>query len=314
MRTGSHANNAKPNGSALAGRRRAGLRDARHRSGAPCAASRALGRTNHVREVLIPTRTGVRLAGSLVEPLSYPEGGRRGTVLGVHGFGADRTEQGLFLALASELSGAGFAVLIYDGRGLGRSEGDFAATRLEEHVEDVVDVSAWFARTTRVDEEHRFAIGFSLGAALLVMAEPLGLRFRAAALLSPALRLRDDMYPRYRDLFSDRDSRPSVPKPGAEQVQVGRAIVDAFARTDLSMAVQGLQHPLLICHGTEDARIPFESTRLLVEDTTHWRVRPRFEPFLGASHSFRPDAEHWTRLQRLLSGWLSNLLSSRTSA
>jgi alpha-beta hydrolase superfamily lysophospholipase len=265
--------------------------------------SQRLGDRHRVQEVTIRVE-GATLAASLIRPRSNPEGGSRGGVFLLHGFAAERTENGLFLELADALAGGGFTVLTYDGRGLGGSRQgvEFHETGLHEHVGDVVAVARWFARTINTSVEALSAVAFSLGAALLLTARKEGLRLRASALLSPALRIHEDMWLRYRDMFSGPAAPTCVPKPDTG-VLIGKRFVDALARLDLTEDVCAVGWPMLLCHGTLDTRIPFATTKAVAHNCAKWSTPGRFVPFEGASHSFRPDETHRARLGELLTGW-----------
>src|SRR5689334_12319209 len=67
----------------------------------------------------------------------------RGIVLFVHGFAGDQHENGLFDELAGSCVRAGLTAVRYDWRGLGKSEGAFESTALEDHCSDLQDVLRW---------------------------------------------------------------------------------------------------------------------------------------------------------------------------
>jgi len=71
------------------------------------------------RNLVVRTRDGLRLAGTLVQP---DVSTAKGVVL-VHGGGVTRDEAGFFTRLANGLAAAGVASLRFDLRGHGQSEG-----------------------------------------------------------------------------------------------------------------------------------------------------------------------------------------------
>lgn len=61
--------------------------------------------------------------------------------------------------------------------------------------------------------------------------------------------------------------------------------------------------PLLVCHGTADTRIDCSHSRAVARQTPD---KPDFSyvEFGGASHSFRPEAQHWPRLASVIAEWV----------
>lgn len=257
---------------------------------------------------IIPADRGARLSAEV-----WPVAGRetKGVVVFVHGFCGNRSENGLFDALAAGCTERGLAAVLYDWRGLGTSEGDFPTTSLDDHVADFQHVLKWTATQFGSDTRALSAIGFSLGAAIIGSA----LRrrnqrsLRSLVYLSPAVRPRISMWPRYDtpDIRRELKSRGVVEKPGSS-VLLGQPILDSLQKTDLGERAFDVYSPLLVCHGSADTRIDCRHTRDLVALQSRRRAAPdtfRYEEFRGASHSFRPDEAHWRRLASTVSRFLS---------
>jgi uncharacterized protein len=227
----------------------------------------------------------------------------------VHGFCGNRQENGLFEALADECAARGIHAVLYDWRGLGDSEGDFKETSLDDHVDDFRHVLRW-CRTLADDVESLSAVGFSLGAAIIgsVLREESPLD--SVAYLSPAVRPRLSMWPRYDkpEIHRELDAHGCVKKPDSDVV-LGRRILASLETTDLGRSAFALQVPLLVCHGSADTRIDCSHTRELVEAVPRRAVE--YREFRGASHSFRPDDRHWKRLSSVVGGWLTGMRRSR---
>lgn len=142
----------------------------------------------------IPTRDGIDLAAELISPSGAE---RRGTIVFVHGFCGNKGENGLFRALAAYCATCGFEGLLYDWRGIGQSEGDFASSTLSDHVSDFEQVVEWAASNRSSGAGLIHAVGFSLGAAVVGLALRRRVRLASAAFLSPAVRPTLSMWPRY---------------------------------------------------------------------------------------------------------------------
>jgi pimeloyl-ACP methyl ester carboxylesterase len=214
----------------------------------------------------------------------------------VHGFAAEKTENGLFPLFEKALASKGWVTLSYDWRGLGKSEGSFSETDLQCHAADFARIVDWLKKSTK--QSRVSALGFSLGAAVIALGVERGVELDHAAFLSPALRPAVDMWPRYATEATQRELQQSgyIVK---NRVQVGRHFLESLRDTDLAPPgrVFAAKMPLLVCHGTEDERIPFSTSSSLFHQSED------FHPFPGASHSFRPEETHRGRLKRVLLDW-----------
>ena len=250
--------------------------------------------------VEIPMPDGVTLAGTLYAPTR--SAGPHRTVIMVHGFAAEKTENGLFSYLAEALTGDDFRVLIYSWRGLGKSGGDFTSSDLMSHVTDFESTVGWLAGQAKLQPTDISAVGFSLGATVTALAIKRHPILKAAVFLGPAMRPSIDMWPRYGtdEVQGELDANGFVVKNG---VQVGRALLENLRTTDLAPDSRYRSPlPLLVCHGSDDRRIPLETSLRIFGETRQRGVD--FQRFDGATHSFRPEDLHWPRLARVVGSWL----------
>lgn len=153
------------------------------------------------------------------------------------------------------------------------------------------------------------AVGFSLGAAIIGLALQHHLSLGAIVLLSPALRPRRDMYPRYRTkgILDELDTRGFIEK---NSVRIGKRFLESLARTDISPVWKRCRVPILVGHGTQDSRIPYSGTKAILRRGQLGRD-VTFKRFAGATHSFRPESQHWPELNRRLCEWLDQVGSLR---
>jgi putative redox protein len=257
-------------------------------------------------EVSIELKGGISLSGTLYPPANKATYPARGVIL-VHGFAAEKTENGLFPPLATALASKGVWVLAYDWRGLGSSQGDFQNTTVEMHVADFIGVLQWFSEHTPVAKSSLSAVGFSLGATIVELALRSGLSLQRAAYLSPAMRPALDMWPRYSgvSIWAEVQSRGFIVKNG---VRVGREFLESLRDTDLAQDWRyDATVPLIVCHGTADERIPFSSSQRVFASKDSNIVK--LVEFSGASHSFRPEDVHRPSLASLLSAWFTDASS-----
>jgi alpha-beta hydrolase superfamily lysophospholipase len=252
----------------------------------------------------VRARDGARLSGCVGNPIQLKRTTLQAVVL-VHGFAAERTENGLFTEIGAELVRSGYLVMMYDWRGIGESDGDFSRTNLDLHASDFRRVVRWLRRQSGLDSTRVCAVGFSLGAAVVGLSLKRGLRLGATSFWSPAVRPRLSMWPRYNtpELRRELEQRGFVAKPDSH-VRLGAEILRSLQTTDLGCTAFDLGLPLLVCHGTDDARIPIEHSREVFSASTGRNLL--LAEFAGASHSFKPAQEHRFKLFGLFSRWLGD--------
>lgn len=255
-----------------------------------------------LENVGIRVSDGVRLSADIRYASASPA---RGAVVFVHGFAGSKHENNLFPAIAGRLSADGYDCVMYDWRGIGESEGTFHSTSIEEHVADFDQVVAWARTHIPGASVSLSAVGFSLGATVVGLALRRQLSLDRIAYISPAMRPRLSMWPRYNNEYvrSNIHERGVVEKPGTS-VTLGRAILNSLRDTDLGPCAFEVDVPLLVCHGTADTRIPYSHTRSQVARRRRAEGF-RYLEFDGASHSIRPADVHWERLAFAVTSWFN---------
>lgn len=241
------------------------------------------------------------------------QGRRRGVIVFVHGFCGGREENGLFGSLARYANEAGYDAVSYDWRGIGGSAGEFPDTTLEDHVADFQSVVGWTKQRVARPSERVFAVGFSLGAALVGLGLQREVPLDSIAYLSPAVRPKFSMWPRYDTAPIQAALRMQgvVEKPGS-RVLLGRPILESLRDTDLGPGAFDTKVPLLVCHGTADVRIDCGFTQELVVERGEDRDFGYLQ-FADASHSFRPEEHAWRLLAAALTSWFGGARSRQLS-
>jgi alpha-beta hydrolase superfamily lysophospholipase len=253
-------------------------------------------------DAIIPASDGTRLAAE-IWPAMSPQSRR--AVVFVHGFCGNRRENGLFEKLAAECSANGLHAVLYGWRGLAPSRGDFPSTSLADHVADFKRVLQWTRERFRTEVPSLSAVGFSLGAAVIGRALRDGTELGSVVYLSPAVRPRLSMWPRYNtpDIRRELAKRGVVEKPGTS-ILLGRGMLSSLRDTDLGPNAFKAEAPLLVCHGTADTRIDCSHSRVLMERIRSAASVPEYVEFPGASHSFRPADAYWDKLAAKVTSWL----------
>lgn len=101
-----------------------------------------------VEAVAFESAPGITIRGSLLKPDG--EGLFPAVVL-LHGAGAESRAGPSYHVLANMIARSGVAVLLYDKRGVGESDGDFASARYSDFIDDAVAAVHFLARREDID-------------------------------------------------------------------------------------------------------------------------------------------------------------------
>jgi dipeptidyl aminopeptidase/acylaminoacyl peptidase len=124
---------------------------------------------------------GLTLSGVLHIPDDLAPGERRAAFMVLHGFGSNKSS-GNSVGPAKMLCDWGYAVLRFDMRGCGESEGKFGHILCLDQVEDTKNALTFLQSRPEIDPDRIGALGSSFGAAVAVYTG--GVDERVAAVVS----------------------------------------------------------------------------------------------------------------------------------
>ena len=210
---------------------------------------------------------GTRLHGWYI-----PQENPRAFVLFCHGNGGNLTDWTPVMQILHDRIGA--AVLIFDYRGYGRSEGKPSETGI---LADARAARAWLANRAGIAENQIVLMGRSLGGAVAV---DLAAADGAKGLV----------------LESTFTSLPDVGKSVYPWLPVG-----SIARSQFNSLAKIPQYrgPLLQSHGTGDRLIPYQMGRRLFDAAGEPK---RFVPIPGGDHNDPQTEEYYQALAAFLDG------------
>src|SRR3954470_24513713 len=150
-------------------------------------------------EVKVTMSDGVRIAASYFQPTGTPPPAGWPAVVLLHGLGQTRNSSDFVnwspnLMAQKYLAPEGYAVLSYDARAHGESEGLFTLDGPRE-LADLRELLAWFSSTHPVDAAHVGAYGASYGGGLVWRAAVEGLPLAAIAPTATWTDLREALAP-----------------------------------------------------------------------------------------------------------------------
>ncbi len=257
------------------------------------------------QEVSFVSADGTALAGSLVLPTGQASDL---AVLMVPSLLPGDRDQGVMYTrvqrdLAAYLAQAGVASLRFDGRGIGRSEGD-PLSDPDLLAQDVQAAHAWLAADERFVRIVLLGYGFSTPRALraagsldhagLVLLAPTGpdlvadlFHLTRAVILEAELgqQMIDDWFAPLAELMEALETGSSTEPYRDRSATFWRY----WLNRDL-LDVSGLDGPVLLLAGTDDLNLPLEDLDLLADALTSAGNPPTIQVFDGLTHTLTPGS------------------------
>lgn len=144
-----------------------------------------LPRPSGAEDVAFTTRDGLTLRGW------YIPAQNRAAIILVHGIDANR---GQMAGVAEALAARGYGVLLFDVRAHGASDGDYLVFGADE-AEDVLGAAALLQARPDVDPERIGALGFSLGAGMVLLGGARSPTLKAIVADGPGFTAEEDFPP-----------------------------------------------------------------------------------------------------------------------
>jgi len=226
--------------------------------------------------------------------------GKQPCVLIIPGF-ADTAvgPHNLHVQLATRLAQAGYAVLRFDYRGLGESDGDFRTFTLKSGMEDVKGALDALHAMEGIDKERTGVVGFSLGGAYAAELAALSPQVRALGLLAPIA------YPApVLNTFFNEEHRAQLKQRDWIDWQgwaVGAHFIENLDTIDPLAAFQQAGIPSLVIHGTQDSEVSIFNAH------AYRTLGAKLMELEGADHPFGAVAYKEKIFNHLLEWFSSNL-------
>jgi dipeptidyl aminopeptidase/acylaminoacyl peptidase len=212
------------------------------------------------REVSIPGANGKRLFGWFI---AAGANAAAPAVAVLHGWGSNAE---MMLPLAAPLHRAGYAVLLFDARNHGRSDGD-SFSSMPRFAEDLEHALDWLALQPGVDAARVAALGHSVGAAAALLVAS---RHRLAAVVSIAAFAHPEGM--MRRLLASHHI-PYAPLGWYVLRYVERVIGHRFSDIAPCNTISNIRCPVLLVHGAEDATVPVEEAKTIYANRCGEHVR-----------------------------------------
>lgn len=187
--------------------------------------------------------------------LDLPDGPHLGTALFAHCFTCGKDIPAA-RRISARLAAMGLAVLRFDFKGLGHSEGEFENTSFTSNVSDLVAAAGYLADRGLAPG---LLIGHSLGGAAVLRAAGQIDSVRAVATIGAPF---DPEHVTH----NFADSLPAIARDGAAEVslggrpfRIGRGFVEDVREEALAPAIANLRRALLVLHAPKDSIVAIDN-------------------------------------------------------
>ena len=169
----------------------------------------------------------------------------------------------IFVTLAKELAKRGIAVLRFDYRGSGDSEGEFSEITLEGKVIDTIKCLDFLANDPQIDSSRLGLLGRSLGGAIAVLTARRYQVIKSLALWAPVFK--SDPWRELWESFKSNRQLDQAKKDILRNLPANvpnLEFLSQFFKLDLENELDGLrQIPLLHIHGVQDQVVKIEHAK-----------------------------------------------------
>lgn len=249
-----------------------------------------------VREAIVLENEGKKIFGVLHRPLKE---GKVPALLICSGFAGSKCGKfRIFVNLAKELANLGIAVLRFDYRGAGDSEGDFKEITLEGKLKDTLKCLEFLAADPQIDSSRLGLLGRSLGGAIAVLAACRYQTLKSLALWAPVFK--SDPWRELWESFKYNRQLDESKKDMLRQLPAGIPnfeFLNQFFKLDLEKELLGISHiPLLHIHGNRDELVKVEHA-LDYEKARKQSAHTRFIQLPHSDHDFSDPHEQMIAIQ-----------------
>lgn len=204
----------------------------------------------------------------------------------------------MFVNLAKELAQQGIAVLRFDYRGTGDSEGDFQDITLEGKISDTLKCLNFLASDPQVDASRLGILGRSLGGAIAILAARRFKSVKSLALWAPVFR--SDPWRELWESFKSNQVLDHVKQEVLRNLPANipnLEFLSQFFKLDIQQELDGLkQIPLLHIHGEQDKVVKIEHAKDF-EKARIGIVNSRFLQLPKSDHDFSDSHEQAIAIQ-----------------
>ncbi|MBC1239545.1 alpha/beta hydrolase [Nostoc sp. 2RC] len=182
-----------------------------------------------------------------------------------------------------------FSIFRFDFAGSGDSDGDLVDLTLDRELEDLEAAIDLVTTIDGIDQNAIGLVGHCLGAVTVIRESAKNSKIYKTVAWAPFTDLAGTVMRLIgEDSFSvleDGDEAEFIYH--GELMKCGPAIITESCELDMFKEIEQVHQPLLIIHGTEDATVPLQEVKQLVEQVQITSPNPpKLQIIEGAHHSF----------------------------
>ena len=235
-----------------------------------------------IERVFIRNKKSEKLSGLRNFPTTKKE--KYPTIVLAHGFGANKTEYGMFDELAERLSSHGYQVYRFDFAGLGESEGTYSFTTLTKQAEDLESILNFVKTQPTTDNYSLGLVGMSLGTAVITALQPKDVR--AIVYLGSVSKPHETLKVLFGDGYRPDGTSVRITSEG-KQVEMYGDFWKDFDNYNLPEFIKGIKAPIIFIHGEKDSKVGVESAQLYFDNANDPK---ELKVIRNADHGFyEPD-------------------------
>lgn len=261
--------------------------------------------SKEIRSAVTLENQGEKIFGILHSPLNCKE--KVPAVLICPGFAGNKCgKRRLFVRLAQRLSEEGIAVLRFDYRGAGDSEGEFENITIESKVSDSLVCLEFLCNQSFVDKNKIGILGRSLGGVIALLTANRFKRVKSLALWAPVFspKLWQDSWMALKKNPEDKASL-SVLKNMPAAVP-NASFLKEFFSLDIKQELESLKStPLLHLHGLLDSVVPLEHAESYKQERKHAKAPSEFLLLERSDHDFSDEKDQEIAINQTVN-WFKN--------
>lgn len=203
----------------------------------------------------------------------------------------------IFVTLAKELAKEGIAVLRFDYRGAGDSEGDFQDITVEGKISDTLKCLDFLENDPQIDPSRIGLLGRSLGGAIALLAAGRHRSIKSLGLWAPVFKSDPwrELWESFKSNQLDQAKQEMIRHLPANVPNV--EFLKQFFKLDLDRQLAELKHiPLLHIHGEQDHIVKIEHAREFERARTGLD-NTRFIQLSKCDHDFSDPLEQQIAIQ-----------------
>lgn len=216
----------------------------------------------NTKKITITNRNGVQLATSIDFPNHQKP---KQFALFAHCFTCT-SKLNAVRNISTALNNKGIAVVRFDFTGLGKSEGDFAASHFEANVEDLLDVNQYLIEHYQAPQ---LVIGHSLGGSAAIVAASKLENIKAVVTIgspSDVQHTARHFAGQVEDLKIGEEAEVLI---GGRKFTISGEFVEGFKKHKLSETIKTLRKPILVMHAPFDKIVGIKNAHEIYHNALH---------------------------------------------